>query len=173
MLRVLHKRFARYGLSLHPEKTRLIEFGRHAAAGARRQGKRKPVTFDFLGLTHVCARSRRGRFTVHVRTKRKKLGQALTEVSQWCRRHRHDPVEAQRRTLNAKLRGHYQYFGRPTNYHRLWQFYRGVRRAWHKWLNRRTRGKGLRWGAYQELLDRHPLLRPYITHAWAGAGSRA
>jgi group II intron reverse transcriptase/maturase len=173
VLRVLHKRFARYGLSLHPEKTRLIEFGRHAAASARRRGKRKPMTFDFLGLTHVCARSRRGRFTVHVRTKRKKLGQILSRVSEWCRRHRHDPVEAQCRTLNAKLRGHYQYFGRPTNYHRLWQFYRGVRRAWHKWLNRRTRGKTLRWSAYQELLDRHPLLRPYITHAWAGAGSRA
>ncbi len=74
--------------------------------------------------------------------------------------------------LNAKLRGHYQYFGRPTNYRSLWQFYRGVRRVWRKWLNRRTRGKTLPWGVYQELLDRHPLLRPHITHTWAGAGSR-
>lgn len=172
VLRVLHKRFARYGLSLHPEKTRLMEFGRFAAANARRRGEGKPATFDFLGLTHVCARSRRGRFTVHVRTRRKKLGQALKETSAWCRRHRHDPVEAQCRMLNAKLRGHYQYFGRPTNYRSLWQFYRGVRRVWRKWLNRRTRGKTLPWGVYQDLLDRHPLLRPRITHTWAGAGSR-
>ena len=173
VLRVLAKRFERYGLSLHPDKTRLMEFGRQAAANARCRGDKKPATFDFLGLTHICARSRRGRFTIHVRTMRKRLRGSLQRISQWCQCHRHDPVAEQWETLNAKLRGHYQYYGRPTNYRSLMQFYRGVRRSWKKWLNRRTRGKTLNWKSYAELLKRHPLLRPYIAHPWAGAGSQA
>ena len=173
VLRVLAKRFAKYGLSLHPEKTRLIEFGRYAADNARRRGEKKPATFDFLGLTHICARSRRGRFTIHVRTIRKRLQRSFARIAQWCQRHRHDPVAEQAEVLNAKLRGHYQYYGRPTNYRCLWQFHRGVRRIWKKWLNRRTRGKTLNWATFAQLLERHPLLRPFIAHPWAGTGSRA
>ena len=173
VLRVLPQRFARYGLELHPEKTRLLAFGRHAAAQARRRGEGKAATFDFLGFTHIGARSRRGRFTVHVRTRRTRVRRALQSISQWCQRHRHDPVVEQCAALNARLRGHYQYYGRPTNYRSLWQFYRNVRRIWKKWLNRRTRGKTFRWTDFDALLARHPLLRPYIAHAWAGAGSRA
>ena len=81
---VLSKRFAKYGLTLHPEKTRLLEFGRYAEERAKRQGKKKPGTFDFLGLTHICARSRRGKFTVQVRTMRKRLRRSLTAVAEWC-----------------------------------------------------------------------------------------
>jgi hypothetical protein len=92
-------------------------------------------------------------------------------VAQWCQHHRHDPVENQAAALNAKLRGHYQYYGRPTNYRSLWRFYRLVRRLWHKWLNRRTRGKRLDWDTFQHLLTRHPLFRPRICHAWASTGS--
>ena len=69
--------------------------------------------------------------------------------------------------LNAKLRGHYQYYGRPTNYRSLWQFYRGVRQTWKKWLERRSRGQPLSWETYAQILRRHPLLRPRIAHAWA------
>jgi group II intron reverse transcriptase/maturase len=169
VLQVLTKRFAKYGLTLHPEKTRLLAFGR--AALPSRPGARRPATFDFLGFTHVCARSRRGRFTIHVRTMRTRLRRSLKAVAQWCQQHRHDPVAHQAAALNAKLRGHYQYYGRPTNYRSLWRFYRLVRRLWHKWLNRRTRGKRLDWGTFQQLLNRHPLLRPRICHAWASAGS--
>jgi group II intron reverse transcriptase/maturase len=165
VLEVLPKRFAKFGLTLHPEKTRLVEFGRYALARAERTGN-KPATFDFLGFTHKCARSRSGKFTVHVKSMKKRLKRALKAVAVWCREHRHDPVEQQQQMLNAKLRGHYQYYGRPTNYRSLWQFYRVVRRLWHKWLNRRTRGKTLSWHSYQHLLDRHPLLRPRIMHAW-------
>jgi hypothetical protein len=139
VLRVLPKRFAKYGLTLHPEKTRLVELGRKALAQAERTG-RKLDTFDFLGFTHKAARSRRGKFTVHVKTMQKRLKRAFKAVAKWCREHRHDPVEQQHAALNAKLRGHYQYYGRPTNYRSLWQFFRGVRRLWHKWLTRRTRG---------------------------------
>jgi RNA-directed DNA polymerase len=165
VLRVLPKRFEKFGLRLHPDKTRLVEFGRKALAKAARTGTR-PATFDFLGFTHQCARSRRGKFTVHVQSMKKRLKRAFKAIATWCREHRHDPVDLQQQMLHAKLRGHYQYYGRPTNYRSLWQFYRGVRRLWHKWLNRRTRGKRLSWATYARLLQRHPLLRPRIMHAW-------
>ena len=171
VLDVLPKRFEKFGLTLHPEKTRLIEFGRLAARNARRQGK-KPETFDFLGLTHICARSRKGKFTVHVKTVAKRLRRGLKAIAEWCKEHRHDPVAEQQKTLNAKLRGHYQYYGRPTNYYSIWQFFRRVRRIWREWLSRRTRGNPLTWDRYAEILRQWPLLRPRITHAWAGAGSR-
>ena len=126
----------------------------------------------FLGFKHICARSRRGKFTVHVRTMKKRLRRSFNSVAEWCRVHRHDDVSKQQATLNAKLRGHYRYYGRPTNYHSLWQFYRGVRCVWKKWLDRRSRGNTLTWEAYKQLLQRYPLLRPRITRPWAGAASR-
>ena len=126
----------------------------------------------FLGFKHICACSRRGKFTVHVRTMNKRLRRSFNSVAEWCRVHRHDDVSKQQATLNAKLRGHYRYYGRPTNYRSLWQFYRGVRCVWKKWLDRRSRGKTLTWEAYGQLLRRYPLLRPRITRPWAGAASR-
>jgi hypothetical protein len=119
---------------------RLVEFGRAALARAIR-AKTRPDTFDFLGLTHKCALSRRGKFTVHVKTMKKRLRRSFKAVAEWCRTHRHDAVDEQQAILNAKLRGHYQYYGRPTNYRSLWQFYRGVRQTWKKWLERRSRGQ--------------------------------
>jgi RNA-directed DNA polymerase len=172
VLSVLPKRFEKYGLTLHPEKTRLIEFGRYAARNARRRGK-KPETFNFLGLTYICARSRKGKFTVHVKTIAKRFRRGLKAIFDWCKEHRHDPVSEQQKTLNAKLRGHYQYYGRPTNYHSIWQFYRRVRRIWREWLSRRTRGRALTWGRFMEILRQYPLLQPRITHRWAGTGSHA
>ena len=136
---VLTKRFARYGLKLHPDKTRLMAFGREALAKSEEPGGQKPVTFDFLGFTHICKRSRRGKFTIHVRTMRKRLRRSLKKVTAWCQKHRHDPVEEQQKALNRKLRGHYQYYGRPTNYRSLWQFYRATRRIWKNTRRTKTR----------------------------------
>jgi RNA-directed DNA polymerase len=172
VMEVLPKRFAKYGLTIHPEKTRLLEFGRYAEEKAKKQGK-KPATFDFLGYTHVCARSRRGRFTVHVRTMKKRFRRGLTAIAAWCQENRHRPVEEQQKTLNAKLRGHYQYYGRPTNYQNLWRFFREVRRIWRTWLSRRTRGNGMTWEKYAAILRKHPLLLPRILHSWNGVGSHA
>jgi RNA-directed DNA polymerase len=169
VLGVLVKRFEKYGLTLHPEKTRLIEFGRYALTKSEKGGGPKPGTFDFLGFTHICKRSRGGKFTVHVRTMRKRLKRSLQRIALWCREHRHDPDEDQQRSLNRKLRGHYEYYGRSTNSPRLSEFYQEVRRIWHKWLNRRTRGKPLPWAEYVHLLHRHPLLRPRITRSWQSA----
>jgi RNA-directed DNA polymerase len=112
----------------------------------------KPDTFDFLGLTHKCALSRRGKFTVHVKTMKKRLRRSFKAVAEWCRTHRHDAVDQQQAILNAKLRGHYQYYGIPTNYRSLWQFYRGVRRTWKQWLEPRTRGQPLGWEKYAQIL---------------------
>ncbi len=172
VLAVLGKRFEQYGLRLHPDKTRLIEFGREALTKSDEGGGPKPGTFDFLGFTHICTRSRRGKFTIHVRTMRKRLRRSLKRAAAWCQRHRHQPVVEQWTALNARLRGHYQYYGRPTNFRSLWEFYRGVRKLWRKWLNRRTRGKSLPWRRYEELLAAYPLQRPYIARPWASAGSR-
>ncbi len=166
VLEVLTQRFAKYGLKLHPDKTRLMEFGRHALTKSERKGGEKPATFDFLGFTHICKRSRKGNFTIHVRTMRKRLRRSLKAVAAWCRQHRHGPVKEQCKALNRKLRGHYQYYGRPTNLRSLWRYYRRVRRIWKIWLNSRTRGKTLNWECYEQLLRRHPLLRPRITRAW-------
>ena len=113
----------------------------------------KPDTFDFLGVTHKCALRRRGKFTVHVKTMKKRLRRSF-KAAEWCRTHRHDAVDQQQAILNAKLRGHYQYYGRPTNYRSLWQFYRGVRQAWKKWLERRSRGQPLSWERYAQILRR-------------------
>jgi RNA-directed DNA polymerase len=133
VMRVLPKRLEKYGLTLHPEKTRLIEFGRHAARNAKKQGK-QPESFDFLGFKHLCARSRKGGFTVHVRTVAKRLRRGLKAIADWCKQHRRTPVNQQQEALNAKLRGHYQYYGRPTNYYSIWQFYRRVCRITHAWV---------------------------------------
>jgi RNA-directed DNA polymerase len=165
VLEVLPKRFAKYGLSLHPEKTRLVAFGRNVLASAEKSGK-KPATFDFLGFTHICARSRRGKFTVHVKTMKKRLRRALKAIAEWCKAHRHDEVKAQQKTLNAKLRGHYQYYGRSTNLRSLQRYHWGVTRCWWKWLSRRTRGKVMSWKIFSRLLHRLPLCPPRITHAW-------
>jgi group II intron reverse transcriptase/maturase len=167
VMEVLTKRFAKYGLQLHPDKTRLMEFGRQALTKSEEPGEQKPATFDFLGFTHICKRSRQGKFSIHVRTMRKRLKRSLKKVTAWCQEHRHDLVEEQQEALNRKLRGHYQYYGRPTNYRGLWQFFRSVRRIWKKWLNRRTRGNTLNWDEFAHLLDRHPLLRPRITRSWS------
>jgi RNA-directed DNA polymerase len=172
VMRVLPKRLEKYGLTLHPEKTRLIEFGRYAERNAKKQGK-KPETFDFLGFKHLCARNRKGRFTVHVKTIAKRLCRGLKAIADWCKQHRHKSVDEQQKILNAKLRGHYQYYGRPSNYRSIRQFYRRVRRIWREWLGRRTRGRLLTWERYQAILRQHPLLLPRITRAWSGAGSHA
>jgi group II intron reverse transcriptase/maturase len=172
VLKVLDKRFSNYGLTLHPDKTRLVKFGRAALEEAERMGK-APDTFDFLGLTHVAERSRRGFYRPGVQTMKKRLKRGLKEIGRWCKQNRHEPVSKQQQTLNAKLRGHYQYYGRSSNFRRLWGFYFEVMRIWHKWLSRRTRGTPMSWDTFNTLLRRHPLTEPQITHTWASTRSPA
>ena len=172
VLKVLDKRFSKYGLTLHPEKTRLLEYGRAALAKAERQG-RAPDTFDFLGFTHLTERSRRGSYKTSVLTMKKRRKRALKKIAQWCKAHRHDPLAKQQVTLNEKLLGHYQYYGRSSNFRGLSTFFRVVRKTWRKWLSRRSRGIPMSWETYAKLLDRYPLLKPRITHPWASSRSPA
>jgi group II intron reverse transcriptase/maturase len=167
---VLGKRFAKYGLTLHPHKTRLVEFGRKALEKAEREGK-PPETFDFLGYTHVSTRSRRGKFTMSVRTMKKRFRRSLKKVTAWCKEHRHEPVVKQCAVLNDKLRSHYQYYGRASNYPKLERYLHEVKKVWRKWLSRRTRGKPMSWKVFEQLLKRHPLELPRITHAYASLRS--
>ncbi|RPJ53036.1 MAG: group II intron reverse transcriptase/maturase [Acidobacteria bacterium] len=169
---VLIKRFEKYGLTLHPDKTRLMEFGRQALAKSEEPGEPKPPTFDFLGFTHVCKRSRKGKFTIHVRTMRKRLKRSVAKLTEWCKKHRHDPIKEQQSVLNRKLQGHYQYYGRPTNYRSLWQFFRAARKVWKTWLNRRNRKRQLTWRKFERLLIHYPLPRPRITRTWHSAPAR-
>lgn len=168
----LRKRFARYGLELNEGKTRLIAFGRDAfffASHSKRTGK--PATFDFLGFTHICALSRTRRFTVHLRTARKRKRRALGRITEWCKANRHRPVREQHQALNRQLRGHYAYYGRRSNFASLQQVYRHVRKTWRRWLSRRGQRSRISWGAFTELLKRYPLLPPYIARPRPSATS--
>lgn len=163
VLEVLPKRFAKFGLALHPEKTRLVPFNRP------RRNNRKPDgdtgTFDFLGFTHYWARSRKGNWVVKRKTAGKRLRSKMQEVAEWCRKNRHRPVREQHKALCSKLRGHYQYYGITSNYRSLENFRRAVIRAWHKWLNRRTRKGGKDWDAFNDFLRHLPLPLPQIRHS--------
>lgn len=162
--KVLTERFAKFGLTLHPDKTRLLEFGREAVRKAAQPDGKKPATFDFLGFTHIGVRGRSGAFTLQLRTMRKRMKRSLGATIEWCRANRHVRADEQHKALNQKLRGHYQYYGRPTNYRCLKQFYRVIRGTWKKQLNRRTRGDTFTWPKYEKFLLRHPLAPPRIMH---------
>lgn len=159
---MLTERFAEFGLRLHPDKTRLLHFGRFEREDSRKEN-RKPNTFDFLGFTFFCTEDRKGRFTVKSKTRAKRLGRGLLAVSQWCRQNRHQPVREQAHHLAAVLRGHYNYYGLRANYPCLKQFYRGTLCLWKKWLSRRSQRGGITWRKFDRILKTFPLPQPFIT----------
>lgn len=160
---VLPKRFGKYGLTLHPDKTRLLPFerpDRRKRTRARDGGPDKPGTFDFLGFTiHWGKSPMTGRWVVKTRTAADRFGRALKKISQWCKSNRHAPLAMQQRTLNQKLRGHYGYYGRKGNRARLWALLHWVVPLWWRWLRRRSQ-RGLSWDAMRRLMQRYPLLTP-------------
>jgi group II intron reverse transcriptase/maturase len=156
---VLGRRFTKYGLTLHPEKTRLVAFGR-----PRHRDKRGPRGFTFLGFAHYWGRSRRGAWVVRRKTASARLSRALRAIGQWCRRNRHLPVEQQWRTLGWKVRGHDAYYGIPGNMRALRSFHRAVERVWRKWLARRGGRRPMPWERFARLLRRYPLPRAVIVH---------
>jgi group II intron reverse transcriptase/maturase len=161
---VLPKRFGRFGLTIHPTKTRLIPFQR-PHPGSRGKGTSpsgRPGTFDFLGFTHYWGRSRRGNWVVKRKTAADRFRRALRVISSWCRRHRHDSVGEQQRKLNQKLHGHYAYYGITGNFSSLNSYRELVKRIWRKWLNRRNRERTLTWTIMGRLLQRYPLARARI-----------
>jgi RNA-directed DNA polymerase len=137
-LEELRERFATFALELHPEKTRLIEFGRHAAANRRRRGEGKPKTFDFLGFTHVCDKTRRGKFIVLRQTKKKRMRRTLQKVKAELRQRLHDPIPDLGRYLRSVVEGHFRYYGVPRNGPALCEFRHLLVRVWWRTLERRT-----------------------------------
>jgi group II intron reverse transcriptase/maturase len=164
----LRERFARFGLELHPDKTRLIQFGRFAARDRERRGDRKPETFDFLGLTHICARTRNGRFKLKRVTSKKKMRAKLKAVKTEMRRRRHLPIPTQGRWLASVLTGHYRYYAVPDNSHALRAFRLAISRLWHRALRRRSQRHRMRWERVRRLIERW-LPPPRILHPWPDA----
>jgi group II intron reverse transcriptase/maturase len=150
----LGQRFAKFGLMLHPDKTRLIEFGRFAREDRRRRGLGKPETFNFLGLTHLCGQSRQGRFRVERRTMAKRMRAKLAEIKVSLKRRRHDPVPDLGAWLQSVLRGHYRYYGVPFNYPALYQFRRQVKMLWHRTLSRRSQKGQVAWTRMERIAER-------------------
>lgn len=157
---VLPKRFGKYGLRLHPEKTRLLDFRRPS-------GPKPPKgrSFDLLGFTHLWAKSRKGNWVVKQKTSKSRFARAVKKVALWCKRHRHQPVVAQHRALTAKVRGHYQYFGITGNYRALARFVRQVEWAWFKWLGRRSDSASRLWTDFARTMRRYPLPAPRIARS--------
>jgi RNA-directed DNA polymerase len=145
------ERFAKFGLELHPEKTRLLSFGRRAAARGRRNGRGKPETFDFLGFTHICGRSRKGRFQLLRRTSRKRVQRKLSEVKAELRRRLHRPVPEVGRWLRSVIQGHINYYGVPLNYAALSSFRYQIIWRWRRALSRRSQKGRVTWARVSRL----------------------
>jgi RNA-directed DNA polymerase len=161
----LRDRFAQFGLELHPEKTRLIEFGRYAAENRARRGDRKPETFEFLGFTHICAKTRNGRFKLKRVTSKKKMRAKLSSVKTEIRRRWHHSIPEQGRWLASVLAGHCRYYAVPDNIRALQAFREAIIRLWLKALRRRSQRSGMTWERIGRFAERWlPTAR--IHHPW-------
>lgn len=149
----LQQRLARFKLKLHPDKTRLIEFGRFAASNRERRDDRKPETFNFLGFTHICGKTRNGMFTVFRKTIRKKWHAKLKEVYTELRRRMHAPIPEQGAYLRAVIGGHIRYYGVPLNSRAISSFRHAVRRLWLKVLCRRSQKTRVTWERMGKLAE--------------------
>ena len=160
VMALLGKRLGHFGLSLHPDKTRLLPFRRPPAGQRRGKG---PATFDFLGFTVYWERSRWGRWRMGCKTRSARLRRATRSVHDWCRRHRHLSIKDQHAALTRRLRGHFNYFGVNGNLRSLKLLVEATKPIWYKWLNRRSQRSRMTWERFHALLEQHPLPRPRIT----------
>jgi len=162
VLELVGARMEQYELTLHPEKTRLVKFGRPPISQKSGKGE---GTFDYLGYTHYWARSRRGYWVIKRKTRRKKLVLTIKRTWQWCRKNRHIPIAKQHKKLCLKLRGHFQYFGIRGNYRALKAVLAETRRAWRYWLSKRGQPKAITWEQFDKMLrTKFPLPKPRIIH---------
>ena len=165
-LEQLRERLRKFGLELHPEKTRLIEFGRFAAERRKQRGEGKPETFNFLGFTHICgANHQTGNFTVHRKTMSKRLAAKLKEIRVKLRQRMHARTPGTAKWLQQVVRGYFQYHAIPGNWARLKAFRQEVLRLWYRALRRRSQRSRLRWDSFRDrlgtLLPSVQILQPY------------
>jgi group II intron reverse transcriptase/maturase len=158
---VLPRRFAKYGLELHPDKTRLLRFD--PPSRPRSPSDPSPRSFEFLGFCHFWDRSRRGKWIVRKKTAAQRLRRSLRAIHDLCRRMRHLPLRRQRALLTSRMRGHYSYFGVTGNSRALSSFYMGVKRSWRYWLSRRSRAS-VPWARFHRLFEHWTLPFPIIVH---------
>jgi RNA-directed DNA polymerase len=168
VLGVLGKRLARYGLTLHPDKTRFVDFRNTESTGTTHP-EADGTTFTFLGFTHIWGKSRAGNNVVRQVTAKNRYARALAAVTAWCRINRHQSIPDQHAHLTAMMRGHYAYYGITGNSRRLSWYARQVARIWEKWLSRRDRGSRCYWRRFTALLKRCPLPAPRIVHRYTTA----
>jgi group II intron reverse transcriptase/maturase len=164
VMEVLGKRLGRFGLALHPDKTRFLDF-RPERPGGEHPGCKAPP-FDFLGFTHTWVKSQKGKNVVRQTTAKNRLARALAVINDWCRTNRHQLLSWQHARLSAKLKGHYAYYGITGNIRHLQRYSTEVERLWRKWLARRTSRRRLPWSRFRVLLARFPLPRPRIVHRY-------
>jgi RNA-directed DNA polymerase len=160
VMEVVPKRFGRFGLTVHPTKTKLVPFRPPPSRPHDGNGPRadRPGTFDLLGFTHYWGRSRRGFWVVKLKTASDRFSRSLRSIDEWCRTHRHWSLREQQQKLNEKLRGHYAYYGVTGNSGALSRFLWAVERLWRKWLSRRNRSS-MNWVRFRRILQRYPLAR--------------
>lgn len=162
---MMRDRLQEFALQLHPAKTRLIEFGRFAAATRKRKGLGKPETFDFLGFTHICGKDRQGRFQIRRKSRRDRKHAKLKEIKEALQRRLHHPIPEQGKWLKQVIAGYYGYHAVPTNYWSIWAFRNQVRRLWMRTLRRRSQKHTLTWNRMTKLADDW-LPQPRILHPW-------
>src|SRR6476660_6344346 len=158
-------RLQKFALTLHPEKTRLIEFGRFAAERRQRRGLGKPETFNFLGFTFICGKTRAGRFQIKRKTRADRMRAKLREIKQEMRRRMHQPIPAQGRWLERVVRGYFNYHAVPTNGQALEVFRHHVTNLWRRTLRRRSQKGRMTWARMMQLVDAW-LPKPIILHPW-------
>jgi len=161
VMEVVPKRFGKYGLTVHPTKTKLVPFRPPSSRTKDRNGARddRPGTFDLLGFTHYWGRSLRGYRVVKLKTAADRFSRAVRSIDSWCRDNRHISIGEQQQKLNQKLRGHYAYYGVTGNSGALSRFLWEVERHWRKWLYRRSRSRSMTWTRFRRMLQRYPLAR--------------
>jgi len=169
LMRVLPKRLGKYGLTMHPEKTRLVAFGPPVTRDGKDRDGNPPGTFTFLSFTHYWGLSSGGRWTVKRKTASKRLTRAISVISEWCRDNRHRPIREQHKDLCAKVNGHYAYFGITGNGRCIANFAHEVRRRWRYWLDRRGGKVRLSWQRFMKILSWLPLPSPRIVHSYSAA----
>lgn len=155
----LKGRLGKFNLEIAEDKTRIIKFGRNAT---EKSDKGKPDTFDFLGFTHYCSKSKRGYFRVKRKTSRKKYQASMLRCKEWIKRNRHMPVKELMKALRVKLIGYYRYYGITDNSNALYRYMRAVNKLLFKWLNRRSQRKSFEWDKFEKLLAKYPLPLPRI-----------
>jgi len=162
---LLRERLQKFGLTLAEEKSRIIEFGKFAVANSKRDGN-KAQTFDFLGFTHYCGKSKAGKFRVKRKTSKKKLRVKLAEFKTWIKQKRNKAkMNIIMEEIKAKLRGHYQYYGVTDNSKGLATYHDFVIKMTFKWLNRRSQRRSFDWSKFKKYLEKNPLPAPRIIHS--------